>query len=90
MKIIGCNDDFDATMLAYKYIAVVANETPEIHLQSMTVKVSTGKRINLIQLQTLITPSTLELELFPALMIQKYKPISVNVFATGNIIFCGI
>src|SRR5438552_17465153 len=47
MRIMGCNDDFDATMLAYKYIALVANETPEIHLQSMTVKVSTGKCINL-------------------------------------------
>src|SRR5438552_13016555 len=90
MRIIGCNDNFDATMLAYKYIALVANETQEIPLQSMTVKVSTGKRINLTQLQQLITPSTLELELFPALMIQKYKPISVNMIATGNIIFCGV
>ena len=90
MRIMGCNDDFDATMLAYKYIALVANETPEIQLQSMTVKVATAKRINLAELHQLIIPSTLELELFPALMIQKYKPISVNVFATGNIIFCGI
>src|SRR5438552_6554054 len=90
MRIIRCNDDFDATMLAYKYIALIANETPEIHMQSMTVKVSTGKRINLTQQHQIITPSTLELELFSALMIEKYKPISVNVFATGNIIFCGI
>ena len=91
LRIMGCNNDFDATLLAYKYTTLVAPyETPDICLQSMTVKVSIGRRLNLTQLQKLIDPSTLELEIFPALLIQKYKPISVNVFSTGNIIFCGI
>src|SRR5438552_14055689 len=73
MRIMGCNDDFDATILAYKYIALVANETPDIQLQSMTMKVATSKHINLSQLHQLISPSALQLKLFPALMIQKYK-----------------
>ena len=56
----------------------------------MTVKVLFGHCLNLIQLHKLITQSVLELEIFPALQIRKYKPISVNVFTTGNVILCGV
>jgi TATA-box binding protein (TBP) (component of TFIID and TFIIIB) len=91
LRIMGCKDDFDATLLAYKYTAIVSPyETPEIFLQSMTVKVSTGRRLHLLNLQKLISPAVLELEIFPALLIQKFKPVSVNIFSSGNIILCGI
>jgi TATA-box binding protein (TBP) (component of TFIID and TFIIIB) len=91
LRVMGCNDDLDATFLAYKYIELIAPyDSPVLHLQSMTVRAIFGHRLNLTQLQKLITPSQLELELFPALLIRKYKPISVNVFTTGKIIMCGI
>jgi TATA-box binding protein (TBP) (component of TFIID and TFIIIB) len=31
-----------------------------------------------------------EPELFPALRIRSFNPISVNVFSTGSVIICGI
>ena len=31
-----------------------------------------------------------EPELFPAVLIRKYKPLSVNVFSTGKIMICGV
>ena len=91
LRVMGCNDDLDATFLAYKYTTLIPPyKNPEILLQSMTVKVLFGHCLNLVQLQILITPSILELEIFPALQIQKYKPISVNIFTTGNVILCGV
>ena len=91
LRLMVCNDDLDATFLVYKYTTLIAPyETPDILLQSMTVKVLFGHCLNLVQLQKLITPSILELEIFPALQIRKYKPISVNIFTTGNVILCGV
>ena len=75
LRVMGCNDDLDATFL-YKYTTLIAPyETPEVLLQSMTVKVVFDYCLNLAQLQKLISPSILELEIFPALQIRKYKPI---------------
>jgi TATA-box binding protein (TBP) (component of TFIID and TFIIIB) len=53
------------------------------------MKANFDKSIDLYKLSSLIK-SNLELELFPVLTITKYKPVSVNVFATGSIILCGI
>jgi len=91
LRVMGCNDDLDATSLVYKYTTLIAPyETPEVFLQSMTIKVLFGYCLNLAQLQKLISPSTLEFEIFPELQIRKYKPISVNIFTTDNVILCGV
>ena len=83
-------DDLEATCVVYKYTKFIDPEyIPSLVLQSMTVKSHFGKCINLHKLSQLIE-SRLELELFPCLTIRKYKPVSVNVFATGSIIMCGI
>ena len=79
LRVMGCNDDLDATFLVYKYTTLIAPyETPEVLLQSMTVKVVFEYRLNLAQLQKLISPSILELEIFPALQIRKYIKTDVQ------------
>ena len=83
-------DDLEATCVVYKYTKFIDPEyMPSLALQSMTLKAHFGQCINLHKLSEMIE-SRLELELFPCLTIIKYKPASVNVFATGSIIMCGI
>ena len=49
LRVMGCNDDLDATFLAYKYTTVIPPyESPEILLQSMTVKVFFEHCLNLV------------------------------------------
>ena len=96
IRIMGCNDELDAMFLAYTYLMTL-DETcnfPPVYAQSMTVKVAfnniTG--INLIKYSSECTslPLQYEPELFPAVLLKKYKPISVNVFSTGKIMMCGV
>ena len=82
-------DDLEATCVVYKYTKFFDPNLPSLVLQSMTLKSHFGKCLNLHKLSELIE-SRLELELFPCLTIRKYKPASVNVFATGSIVMCGI
>ena len=83
-------NDLDAMLLVNKYTCLLTNNVPSLILQSMTVKAKFEHCLNLYMLSYLIPESILELELFPALTIHKYKPIKVNVFASGTIIMCGI
>ena len=85
------DNDFDAYLLVNKYTRLLnINYLPSLILQSITVKAKFGHCLNLHLLSDLVKESILELELFPALTIYKYKPIKVNVFASGTIIMCGI
>jgi TATA-box binding protein (TBP) (component of TFIID and TFIIIB) len=69
-----------------------------VYLQSMTVRVTLKQegddevKINLIKFARECTslPLQFEPELFPAVLLKKYKPISVNVFSSGKIIMCGV
>lgn len=91
-RLMGCknDDDYEALCVLYKFTKLIdKGQLPCLILQSMTVKAKYPFHINLYKLSDLIE-SFLELELFPALTITKYKPVKVNVFATGNIIMCGI
>ena len=62
---------------------------PEVQLQTMTVVYAYPYRILLDKLSLLIK-CHYDLENFPAVQITKYKPIHVNVFASGKVIICGI
>ena len=87
------DDNLDAFILAYKYTSQIDKDLmPTIKLQSMCAKANYGAKLNLYKLSSQFseTARRLELELFPALTITKYKPVSVNVFASGNIILFGI
>ena len=48
-----------------------------------------GRGVNLTKLAD-ATESLLDLENFPAVQIRKFKPVHVNVFATGCVIICGL
>ena len=95
MRIMGCIDELEATFLVYKYTMMLDNDFnfQPVYSQSMTVRVVYNSPINLIKYSNESTsslPLQYEPELFPAVHIKKYKPISVNVFSSGKIIMCGI
>ena len=97
-RVMGCNDELDATFLAYKYVTMIDKSTVDFKLvfaQSSTVRVLFHKKIHLQKLAQVISNSSSSLmhyepEIFPAVLIRKYKPLSVNVFSTGKIMICGV
>jgi TATA-box binding protein (TBP) (component of TFIID and TFIIIB) len=91
LRTMGCIDELEATFLTYKYTTLIDQEEyPTIFFQSMTVKVTLNNAINLDILKNLIPESQYEPELFPAVLVRQFKPISVNIFSTGKIMICGI
>jgi TATA-box binding protein (TBP) (component of TFIID and TFIIIB) len=90
---MGCVDELDATFLALKYTLQIDNEhTPQIQSQSYTSRVKLGYQVNLNKLveQQQQQQILYEPELFCAVRMMKYKPLSVNVFSTGAIVVCGL
>jgi TATA-box binding protein (TBP) (component of TFIID and TFIIIB) len=81
-------DELEAICKAYGVFSKLGLEVSFVTLQTMTVKLK-FEPINLYLLSNLIQ-SRLDLEIFPALMVTKYKPVSVNVFATGSVMICGV
>src|SRR5271156_2452806 len=96
IRIMGCNNELDAIFLAYTYLLALDEtcDLPPIYTQSMTVKVAFNNVtvINLTKFARECTslPLQYEPELFPTVLLKKYKPISVNVFSTGKIMICGV
>src|SRR5271154_6373584 len=70
-------------------ITSLLHSYPELELQTSTVVYAYPYRILLDKLSLLIK-CHFDLENFPAVQITKYKPIHVNVFASGKVIICGI
>lgn len=93
MRIMGCVDELEATFLAYKYTLMLDDncDFQPVFTQSMTVRADCFMKMNLSKFaqESKILPLQYEPELFPAVLIQKFKPISVNIFSTGKIIMCG-
>lgn len=88
-RIMGLVDELDATLKVYGIFSKMGfDQFPPITVQTMTVKLKL-KPVNLHVLSNLIK-SNLNLEIFPALQITKYKPVSVNVFASGAVVICGV
>ena len=89
-RVMGCIDELEATFLAYKYIEQISSDDyPDISIQSFTSVTKLGYDVNLDKLaeceNTLYTP-----ELFAAVRVTKYNPVSVNVFRTGSVVVCGL
>ena len=78
---MGCKKPIEKNELQY--------DIQNIRMQSMTVVINLGLGINLYKLSKLIK-CWFEPELFPALRINKYDPICVNVFASGKIVILGL
>ena len=94
MRIMGCIDELDATFLAYKYTMMLDDDCnfQPVYSQSISIRVVYNVRINLNKFarESTTLPLQYEPELFPAVLLKKYKPISVNVFSSGKIIMCGV
>ena len=89
-RVMGCVDVLEATCLALKYVDMIDyDNVPEIYSQSYTSRAKLDYNINLTKLSK--CDNTLyEAELFPAVRMLKYNPVSVNVFSTGSIVACGL
>jgi TATA-box binding protein (TBP) (component of TFIID and TFIIIB) len=89
-RIMGCIDELEATFLAYKYIEKISSDDyPEISVQSHTSVAKLGRRVDLIKLSN-HKSNIYNPELFAAVRVTKYDPISVNVFSTGSVVVCGL
>lgn len=87
-------DELDAAFLALKYTLQIDDEHfPQIRSQSYTSRAKLGYQVNLKKLvehQQQQQQILYEPELFCAVRMMKYKPLSVNVFSTGAIVVCGL
>jgi TATA-box binding protein (TBP) (component of TFIID and TFIIIB) len=90
-RVMGCIDDVEATLLAYKYINEIDdNDFPEVIAQTYTSRLHVGFNVILANLSKHTSQVLYEPELFPAARMCKYKPLSVNVFYSGAIVICGL
>lgn len=80
-RIMGCKQPLKLVDLKYKI--------QDLQIQSITVTADIGKFINLYELQHK-AKCMFEPEIFPALRLQKYNPVCVNVFSSGKVVLLGI
>ena len=86
---MGCIDELEASFLAFAYVDKLGTSFPSITLQSYTLRAQLGFRVNLEKMAEIV-PCVYEPELFPALRLREYKPMSVNIFTTGKVTVCGL
>src|SRR3977135_3441103 len=84
----GKIDDLEKHCNIYA-ITALFDQYPKLTLQTLTAAYAYPFKINLYELSDNIE-SHLNAESFPALLILKYKPITVNVFASGKVTICGL
>src|SRR5271154_6972869 len=89
IRVMGCIDELEAAFLVYTYTALIG-EFPPIMLQSYTSNSHLGFRVSLYKIAADVKDAVYEPELFPAVRIGEYNPVSVNVFTTGKVIVCGL
>ena len=94
-RTLGCIDGFEASFLPFIYLQKVSPEPfthlPSLTLQSYTLKYNLGFPIHLKKLNVVDSlPCVYEPELFPALRLKEFKPLSVNIFTTGKVMVCGV
>ena len=86
-RVMGCIDEFEASFLAFAYLP--SDSFPSITLQSYTLKWELGFHVNLRKMVRDV-PCVYEPELFPALRLKQFNPVSVNIFNTGKVVVCGL
>ena len=87
-RTMGCIDELEASFLAFAFLEKL-KVFPSITLQSYTLRAHLGFQVNLEKMAK-VMPCVYEPELFPALRLKEYKPISVNIFTTGKVTVCGL
>jgi len=92
-RTMGCIDEPEASFLACSYLEKLTtfpfNSFPIITIQSYTLKYHLGYRIHLEKMVRYVA-CLYEPELFPALQLKQYKPVSVNIFATSKVMVWGL
>ena len=92
-RVMECVNLLDASFLAFKYADLIdTDDVPDIYSQSYTSVIKLGYEINLNKLAESGSSSDTRYfsELFTALRVTKYNPVSVNVFSTGSVVACGL
>ena len=90
-RTMGCIDELEAAFLAYSYLEKLSPNSafPSITLQSYTLRYDLGYHVNLEEMGADV-PCIYEPELFPALRLKEYIPLSINIFPSGKIMVCGL
>jgi TATA-box binding protein (TBP) (component of TFIID and TFIIIB) len=92
-RIMGHAGDVDSLAMHFNVfnVADLFDFIPDIVFQTMTATCKFPNPINLNKLSYLHPISTrYNPELFPACQVLTYKPVSVNVFASGKVTICGL
>ena len=96
-RVMGKNLDCDtAQSNACIVLRTKTRRIPNIILQTMAGVYNWPQRLHLDKLSIQIqgderkTQCHYDAEHFPAVQIIRHKPIHVNAFATGKIVFCGL
>lgn len=80
-RIMGCK----------KPLTTVPYNIDSIQIQSITVTVNLGKKLNLYTLAAKLNNQCVyEPELFCALRFTKYNPMCVNIFSSGKVVILGL
>ena len=89
-RVMGCADAIKAAFLLYSCLEKIDDDDiPELYCQSYTSRTKLSRKINLSKLCE-CDDTFYEPELFAAVRMIKYNPVSVNVFSTGAIVACGL
>ena len=86
---MGKIDDLSAHFNIFSVTSLVQHTYPQITFQTMTAAYAYPYRINLNKLSQVIE-CHFNPESFPAVQIRRYKPIHVNVFASGKVTITGL
>ena len=87
-RIMGAADELDLLFNIYS-ITILFESFPPVIIQTMTGTFQFPTHINLYKLADCCKSLYLP-EIFPAVRIQTYLPISVNVFSSGKVTICGL
>ena len=86
---MGGGDDLDAHFNIFSVTSLHHNNYPDIVLQTLTAAYAYPYRINLDKLSKVVQ-CYYNPESFPAVQIRQFKPIHVNVFASGKVTITGL
>jgi TATA-box binding protein (TBP) (component of TFIID and TFIIIB) len=88
-RLMGNGNPESAVNNILNVVNQISDTIPEVSMQTMTGVYGYGKKINLRKLAE-ASEGFLDLENFPAVQIKRFKPIHVNVFASGCVTLCGL
>ena len=86
----GGVDELDMHFNIFSVSVLFDNYLPDILFQTMTATCQFPSIVNLNNFEITSFVTRYNPELFPAVQVLNYKPISVNVFASGKVTICGL